>query len=68
MAMTYNMNMLQSLKDTPPAPGHERVMYPGQPEQEDHDDRKINGIPLHTEVVDWFQDICQELEIPFTLV
>ena len=51
-----------------PAPGHERVMYPGQPEQEDHDDRKINGIPLHTEVVDWFQDICQELEIPFTLV
>ena len=58
---------IQMLKSSKPIPGQERVMYPGQPELESAQDRSINGIPLHREVVDWFKDLCGELEIPFTL-
>ena len=61
-------NMLQSLKDTPPAPGHERVMYPGLSESEEEEERKINGIPLHSEVVEWFTDITSELTIPMVKI
>jgi L-2-hydroxycarboxylate dehydrogenase (NAD+) len=46
--------MLQLLRSTPPAPGHERVVYPGLLEHETELDRRANGIPLHREVVDWF--------------
>ena len=59
------IGMLTSSK---PAPGHDRVMYPGLPEKESHEDRSENGIPLHKEVIDWFKDICGELSIPFTLL
>ncbi len=58
---------LETLRTTKPAPGHERVLYPGLPEAEDEADRRANGIPLHPEVVDWFRDTCAELEIPFRL-
>ena len=56
--------MLQTLKDTPPAPGHQRVLYPGLPEYEEEQERRANGIPLHREVVQWFDDIASELSIP----
>lgn len=59
---------LETLRTTKPAPGHDRVFYPGLPEAEDEADRRANGIPLHPEVVDWFRDICAELEIPFKLI
>ena len=58
---------LRMLRSTPPAPGHERVLYPGLPEAETEADRKANGIPLHPEVVDWFRGISAELAIPFEL-
>ena len=58
---------LQTLKATPPAPGHERVLVPGQPEAETEQDRLANGIPLHEEVVKWFRSTCQELDIPYIL-
>ena len=58
---------IQMLKSSKPAPGQDRVMYPGQPELEAVEDRSINGIPLHREVVDWFKDLCGELSISFTL-
>lgn len=58
---------LRMLRTTKPAPGHERVLYPGLPEAEATEDRKANGIPLHSEVVEWFADICGELSIPYTL-
>jgi LDH2 family malate/lactate/ureidoglycolate dehydrogenase len=57
-------DMLRTLRETPPAPGHSRVMYPGLPEHEDMQDRLANGIPLHPEVIDWFREITAELEIP----
>ena len=58
---------LRTLRDTPPAPGHDRVLYPGLSEHETEQDRRANGIPLHRDVVDWFRRICGELSIPFTL-
>ena len=58
---------LQTLKDTPPAPGNERVLVAGQMEWEAEQDRKANGIPLHPEVIGWFRDTCAQMEIPFNL-
>ena len=58
---------LTMLRTTKPAPGHERVFFPGLPEAESVEDRKVNGIPLHHEVIDWFRDICGELSIPYVL-
>lgn len=51
--------MLQTLAATPPAPGHTRVVYPGLPEHETEVERRAHGIPLHREVIDWFNG-CTE--------
>ena len=59
------IGMLTSSK---PAPGHDRVLYPGLAEKESLEERSANGIPLHNEVVEWFRDICGELSIPFALL
>ena len=56
--------MLQTLRDTKPQQGHERVLYPGLSEHEEEIERRSNGIPLHKEVVQWFDDIANELSIP----
>lgn len=59
---------LRTLKNTPPAEGQERVLYAGLPEHETLQDRRAKGIPLHPEVIQWFEDICGELDIPLLLV
>ncbi len=56
--------MLQMLRSTKPAPGHSRVLYPGLSEYEEEQERRAHGIPLHKEVVQWFDDITSELAIP----
>ena len=58
---------LRTLRNTPPAPGHERVLYPGLPEFEVEEVRKAKGIPLHQEVIDWFKNISGELGIEYSL-
>ena len=58
---------LRTLKDTPPAKGQERVLVAGQPEYEIESDRLSNGIPLQTEVIQWFREICKELNVQYTL-
>ena len=58
---------LRLLASTKPAPGHDRVVYPGLPEFEEERDRRSRGIPLHKEVVEWFRGICEELGIAFEL-
>ena len=55
---------LRMLKSTKPAPGHDRVLYPGLPEAECEVEYKAKGIPLHREVIGWFRRICSELQIP----
>lgn len=60
-------DFLRTLKATKPAPGHDRVLVPGQPEHEAFQDRSVNGIPLHRDVVQWLRDTASEMSIPFTL-
>ena len=60
-------DFIRTMKATPPAPGHERVMVPGQPEHEASLDRSANGIPLHKDVVQWLKDTASEMSIPFPL-
>lgn len=59
---------INMLKTSKPAQGHSRVLYPGQAEAEVSEDRRKNGIPLHREVVEWFESACKEHGIPFELV
>jgi LDH2 family malate/lactate/ureidoglycolate dehydrogenase len=56
--------MLRTLTETPPAPGHDRVLYPGLIEHETAIERRANGIPLHREVIDWFNRCTDELGVP----
>ena len=58
---------MQGLRDTPAAVGHEKVIVPGDPEEEEYQHRLEVGIPLHPEVIDWFKDITKELEVPYLL-
>ena len=63
---TFKKNMddfLNGLKNTPPAPGHDRVIYPGLAEYESRLERGSKGIPYHPEVIEWFESITAELEI-----
>ncbi|MFP4573929.1 MAG: Ldh family oxidoreductase [Desulfobacterales bacterium] len=55
--------MLKELRTAKPAEGHERVLYPGLPESEQIAERTANGIPLHKEVIQWFDSITGELNI-----
>ena len=56
--------MLDMLKTTRPAPGHDRVLYASLSEHEEEQKRRANGIPLHREVVEWFEGIASELSVP----
>ncbi len=60
-------DFLHALRTTPPAPDQDRVLFPGLPEWEAEQDRRANGIPLHNEVIKWFQDICSEMDVPYLL-
>ena len=53
--------MLRTLRTAPPAPGEERVLYPGLLEAEETAERRAHGIPLHREVIDWFGQCTAEL-------
>ena len=54
---------LQMFEDSKPMPGVEKVIYPGLPEHSTQLEREESGIPVHKEVIDWFEKINKELEI-----
>ena len=54
---------LRYLRETPPAPGHERVYYPGLIEHEESQKRMVEGIPLHPEVISWFDEATEEMKL-----
>src|SRR5712692_9090280 len=54
-------DMLKTLRTAQPAPGQERVLYPGLSEAEEVQARRANGIPLHKEVLQWFAECTSEL-------
>ncbi len=51
---------LKGLRETPPAPGHDRVLYAGLPDHEEEVDRQANGIPYHPDVVAYYRDMAAE--------
>jgi L-2-hydroxycarboxylate dehydrogenase (NAD+) len=53
--------MLETLRTTEPVRGHDRVLYPGLSEHEELQERRAHGIPLHKEVIQWFNGITKEL-------
>jgi LDH2 family malate/lactate/ureidoglycolate dehydrogenase len=56
--------MLKTLRTATPAPGQERVLYPGLSEAEEIEARRAHGIPLHKEVIQWFAGCARELGVP----
>jgi L-2-hydroxycarboxylate dehydrogenase (NAD+) len=56
--------MLRALRTAAPAPGEERVLYPGLSEFEEVEARRAKGIPLHKEVLQWFGECTRELGVP----
>ena len=56
--------MLETLRTATPAPGHDRVLYPGLSEAEELEKRRAHGIPLHKEVLAWFAQCTGELGVP----
>jgi LDH2 family malate/lactate/ureidoglycolate dehydrogenase len=57
-------DMLRTLRTATPAPGQERVLYPGLSEAEEVRARRATGIPLHREVIEWFGQCTAELGLP----
>jgi LDH2 family malate/lactate/ureidoglycolate dehydrogenase len=55
---------LRALRETPTAPGHDRVLYAGLEEHEEEIERRERGIPYHPEVIDWFLQTSTELGLP----
>jgi L-2-hydroxycarboxylate dehydrogenase (NAD+) len=56
--------MLRTLRTAQPAPGQERVLYPGLSEAEEAAHRREHGIPLHKEVIGWFASCTTEMGLP----
>ncbi|HME98014.1 MAG TPA: Ldh family oxidoreductase [Methylomirabilota bacterium] len=56
--------MLRTLRTSAPAPGQERVFYPGLLEAEEVQHRRAHGIPLHREVLDWFGECTRDMGLP----
>ena len=52
--------MLETLRTTEPASGHDRVLC-SLSEYEEAQERRAHGIPLHKEVIQWFNSITSEL-------
>jgi LDH2 family malate/lactate/ureidoglycolate dehydrogenase len=57
-------DMLRTLRTATPAPGQERVLYPGLSEAEEIAHRRAEGIPLHKEVLQWFAECTKEMGLP----
>ena len=57
-------DMLRTLRTAQPAPGEERVLYPGLSEAEETAERRAHGIPLHKEVLAWFEECTRDLGLP----
>ena len=63
----HMQTFLKGLRETPPAKGHERVLYAGLDEHETELDRRANGIPYHPDVVQKFIETATEVGVDHAL-
>ena len=54
---------LDMLENSKTIPGKDKVIYPGLPEHITQIERTENGIPIHNEVLNWFEKINKELVV-----
>ena len=54
---------LDMLENSKTIPGKDKVIYPGLSEHKTQIERIANGIPIHDEVLDWFEKINKELKV-----
>lgn len=54
-------------KSSETIPGQKEVIIPGEPEAKLYQERVQNGIPLIDAVYEDLQEICKDLDLPFTL-
>jgi LDH2 family malate/lactate/ureidoglycolate dehydrogenase len=59
--------LLAKIKESPKAPGHDRIYIPGEKEAECFADRSAHGIPLHTAVVEGLERLARERGVPAPL-
>ena len=57
--------LIRELKETPTAPGAERVLVAGQSEDEAAERHKIVGVPLDAKTVEGLRALSTELGVPF---
>jgi len=60
-------DMMQTFNQSPPAPGFDRVMVPGQPEFECMQNRLRDGIPLMASTVSDLSSLAEEFGITLSL-
>lgn len=58
-------NWITRFRNAIPAPGHEKVLIPGDPEREMELQRRAVGIPLHESVVSDLKGLAERLKIDF---
>src|ERR1700722_6617251 len=58
-------NWIRRFRSAAPAPGHEKVLIPGDPEREMEAIRLANGIPLVPSVVEELKALAIKLEVEF---
>ena len=58
---------LRDIRNTPPAPGYDRVYYAGLPEWEAEQDNRARGVPLHPVVIDNLRKLAAETGATFDL-
>jgi len=55
--------LLSKIVSSKPASGYERVVYAGLMENEEYTKRSQEGIPYHKEVIEWYENYCNEIGI-----
>lgn len=58
-------NWIGRFRNATPAPGHEKVLIPGDPEREMEALRAVSGIPIVASVVDDLRALAEKMNVPF---
>jgi LDH2 family malate/lactate/ureidoglycolate dehydrogenase len=60
--------MIRALRNSAKAPGQDRIYVAGEPEYEIFQERRVKGIPLHRDVVDYLEGLSREMGLEYSLL